>query len=78
MPNYVILVNWTDQGIKNVKDSVKGAEAFETAIEKVRLSKKKGRKRYEELREDREKDLQTEMMEKQITSYRRYFALSIH
>jgi uncharacterized protein with GYD domain len=35
MPNYVILLNWTDQGIKNVKDSVRRAEAFETAIEKV-------------------------------------------
>ena len=35
MPNYVILVNWTDQGIKNVKDSVRRAEAFETAIEKA-------------------------------------------
>jgi uncharacterized protein with GYD domain len=35
MPNYVILPNWTDQGIKNVKDSVRRAEAFETAIEKV-------------------------------------------
>ena len=35
MPNYVILVNWTDQGIKNVKDSVRRSEAFETAIEKA-------------------------------------------
>ena len=35
MPNYDILVNWTDQGIKNVKDSVKRSEAFETAIEKA-------------------------------------------
>ena len=35
MPNYVILANWTDQGIKNVKDSVRRAEAFETAIEKA-------------------------------------------
>jgi uncharacterized protein with GYD domain len=35
MPNYVILLNWTDQGIKNAKDSVRRAEAFETAIEKV-------------------------------------------
>jgi hypothetical protein len=30
-----MLVNWTDQGIKNMKDSVKRAEAFETAVEKV-------------------------------------------
>jgi uncharacterized protein with GYD domain len=35
MPNYVILINWTDQGIKNVKDTIKRAKAFETAIEKV-------------------------------------------
>ena len=35
MPNYVILVNWTDQGTKNVKDSVRPAEDFETAIEKA-------------------------------------------
>ena len=35
MPNYVILVNWTDQGTKNVKDSVRPAEGFETAIEKA-------------------------------------------
>ena len=35
MPNYVILINWTDQGVKNVKDTIKRAKAFETAIEKV-------------------------------------------
>lgn len=35
MPNYTILVNWTDQGIKNVKDSIKRAKSFEDAIEKV-------------------------------------------
>lgn len=35
MPNYVILINWTDQGIKNVKDTIKRAKSFETAIEKV-------------------------------------------
>jgi uncharacterized protein with GYD domain len=34
MPNYVILANWTDQGIKNVKDSARRSGAFETAIEK--------------------------------------------
>lgn len=34
MPNYVILINWTDQGIKNVKDTIKRAKSFETAIEK--------------------------------------------
>ena len=35
MPNYDILVNCTDQGIKIVKDSVRRSEAFETAIEKA-------------------------------------------
>jgi len=32
MPSYVTLVKWTDQGIKNVKDSPKRLEAFETAV----------------------------------------------
>ncbi|MBI2154112.1 MAG: GYD domain-containing protein [Candidatus Rokubacteria bacterium] len=32
MPSYVILVNWTDQGIRNVKDSPKRADAFEAAV----------------------------------------------
>jgi uncharacterized protein with GYD domain len=27
MPHYVILINWTDQGIKNVKESPKRAQA---------------------------------------------------
>ena len=27
MPHYVILIRWTDQGIRNVKDSPKRAEA---------------------------------------------------
>ena len=35
MPSYILLVNWTDQGIKNMKDSARRAEAFETAIEKA-------------------------------------------
>jgi uncharacterized protein with GYD domain len=35
MPNYIVLVNWTDQGIKNVKDTVKRAKSFESAIEKA-------------------------------------------
>jgi uncharacterized protein with GYD domain len=34
MPYYVILANFTDQGIKNVKDSPKRAEAFKSAVEK--------------------------------------------
>ena len=34
MPSYIVLVNWTDQGIKNMKDSVKRAKSFEAAMEK--------------------------------------------
>src|SRR5437667_9992513 len=34
MSHYVILVNFTDRGIKNVKDSPKRAEAFRSAVEK--------------------------------------------
>ena len=32
--HYLLLVNFTDQGIKNVKDSPKRAEAFKSAVEK--------------------------------------------
>jgi uncharacterized protein with GYD domain len=35
MPNYIVLVNWTDQGIKNLKDSTNRAKSFEGAIEKA-------------------------------------------
>jgi uncharacterized protein with GYD domain len=35
MPNYLVLVNWTDQGIRNVKDTIKRAKSFEGAIEKA-------------------------------------------
>jgi uncharacterized protein with GYD domain len=35
MPSYIVLVDWTDQGIKNIKDTVKRAKSFETAIENV-------------------------------------------
>jgi uncharacterized protein with GYD domain len=35
MPNYVILINWTGQGIKNVKDTIKRAKYFEAAIQKA-------------------------------------------
>jgi len=35
MPNYIVLVNWTDQGIKNVKDTVKRAKSFGSAFEKA-------------------------------------------
>lgn len=34
MSHYVILVNFTDRGIKNVKDSPRRAEAFRSAVEK--------------------------------------------
>jgi uncharacterized protein with GYD domain len=34
MSHYIILVNFTDQGIKNIKDSPKRAEAFKSAVEK--------------------------------------------
>ena len=34
MPTYIVLVNWTDQGIRNVKDTIKRAEAFKSAIER--------------------------------------------
>lgn len=32
MPNYVTLMNWTDQGVKSFKDSVDRAEAAEVAL----------------------------------------------
>jgi uncharacterized protein with GYD domain len=35
MSNYVILFNWTGQGIKNVEDTIKRSKAFETTFEKV-------------------------------------------
>jgi uncharacterized protein with GYD domain len=35
MPNYIILFNFTDQGIRNVKDTVKRAESFKAAVEKA-------------------------------------------
>jgi uncharacterized protein with GYD domain len=36
MPLYVSLVNWTDQGARNVKESVKRADAFVAAAEKMK------------------------------------------
>jgi len=33
MPTYIILANWTDQGIKNVKESPQRLEAAKKAIE---------------------------------------------
>ena len=35
MPDYIILFNFTDQGIRNVKDTVKRAESFKVAVEKA-------------------------------------------
>src|SRR5919109_2632482 len=35
MSHYIILFNFTDQGIRNVKDTIKRAEAFKSAIEKA-------------------------------------------
>jgi uncharacterized protein with GYD domain len=35
MPHYVVLWNWTDQGMKAVKDSPKRLESFGAELEKV-------------------------------------------
>lgn len=35
MPTYVTLLNWTDQGIRNYKDTAKRAEAFASGVEKL-------------------------------------------
>ena len=35
MPHYIVLFNFTDQGVRNVKDTIKRAEAFKAAIEKA-------------------------------------------
>ncbi len=35
MPLYVSLLNWTDQGIKAIKDTTKRADAFVVAAEKL-------------------------------------------
>ncbi len=34
MPNYVALFSWTEQGIRNVKETAKRAEKFRAAIKK--------------------------------------------
>ncbi|CAN5446976.1 GYD domain-containing protein [soil metagenome] len=34
MGQYVLLLRWTDQGIKNVKDTIKRAESFRKYLEK--------------------------------------------
>ncbi|OGW86050.1 MAG: hypothetical protein A3K11_06605 [Nitrospirae bacterium RIFCSPLOWO2_12_FULL_63_8] len=35
MSTFVCLFNWTDQGIKNVRDTTKRSERFEAAIKKA-------------------------------------------
>jgi uncharacterized protein with GYD domain len=35
MPHYIILISWTDQGIRNVKETAKRAEAARKAAEKL-------------------------------------------
>jgi uncharacterized protein with GYD domain len=40
MPTFVTLVNFTDQGIKNVKDSPDRLQAFKAAAEKLGLKVK--------------------------------------
>lgn len=35
MPHYIILFNITDQGIRNVKDTIKRAEAFKNSVQKA-------------------------------------------
>ena len=35
MATYITLVNWTDQGIRNAKDTVKRAQAARQAFEKM-------------------------------------------
>ena len=38
MPRYVTLINWTDQGVKNFKDSVERYEAAQSALGKSGVS----------------------------------------
>ncbi len=38
MPSYVTLINWTDQGVKNYKDSVDRYEAAKAAMGKLGVS----------------------------------------
>src|ERR1041385_1471393 len=35
MSKYTILIEWTEQGIRNVKDTIKRAKSFEGAVEKA-------------------------------------------
>jgi uncharacterized protein with GYD domain len=38
MPSYVTLINWTDQGVKNFKDTVDRYEAAQEALRKAGVS----------------------------------------
>jgi uncharacterized protein with GYD domain len=38
MPRYVTLINWTDQGVKNYKDTIDRYEAAQEAMRKVGAS----------------------------------------
>jgi len=40
MPTYVWLVNWTDQGIRNVKETTIRAQSFKEAAEKMGVNVK--------------------------------------
>jgi uncharacterized protein with GYD domain len=35
MPTYVSLVNWTDQGIRNYRDTMQRADSFRAMVEKA-------------------------------------------
>jgi uncharacterized protein with GYD domain len=35
MPTYIMLVNWTGQGVRNVKESPKRLDAFKQALQQV-------------------------------------------
>ncbi len=35
MPTYVSLINWTDQGVKNYKDSTRRAKEFSDGVQKA-------------------------------------------
>jgi len=40
MPTYIWLVNWTDQGIRNVKETTKRAKSFKEMAEKMGVKAK--------------------------------------
>lgn len=37
MPTYVMLLNWTEQGVRTVKDTAKRAEKFRAQAEKLKV-----------------------------------------